>query len=160
MFYAQEATDVGHLYRQGSSAKFTCQDMDSIKSYDISWSFRNATFYRILTTNRKLAPDVESAKYKLHSQATILEIVDLTVPDSGNYTCSVTDENGETVLSATAVVIVKGIHCIPVKLSISFFCFVEITMKSKYTTFFRGGGGDRSGCNYTGEKNIPRDVIK
>ena len=93
---------------EGSNATFTCQDTDRKFPPKITWTFRSASVGRTICENGSIAPGINKHKYKLLKSLTKLQITDLKVIDTGNYTCCIEGENGETILSATATLYVKG----------------------------------------------------
>ena len=93
---------------EGSNVTFTCQDTDSKSQLKISWSFESASIGCVLSHDGSLAPGISKHKYELSKSSTKLQVTHLRVNDTGNYTCCIKGENGETVLSATAILNVKG----------------------------------------------------
>jgi len=93
---------------EGSNATFTCQDTERKLPLKITWSFQSASVGRTICENGSIAPEINRHKYQLSKSSTKLQITDLKVNDTGNYTCWVEGENGETILSATATLYVKG----------------------------------------------------
>ena len=93
---------------EGSNATFTCQDTESKFPFKITWSFQSASVGRTICKNGSIAPEINNYKYQLLKSSTKLRITDLKVNDTGNYTCCIEGENGETLLSATATLYVKG----------------------------------------------------
>lgn len=94
---------------EGSNATFTCQDTERKLPFKVTWSFQGASVGRTLCENSSIAPGINIYKYQLLNLSTNLQVTDLKVYDTGNYTCHIKGENGETVLSATAPLYVKGI---------------------------------------------------
>ncbi|XP_078379897.1 uncharacterized protein LOC144662821 isoform X2 [Oculina patagonica] len=94
---------------EGSNVTFTCQDTESKLPLKITWSFQRASIGRVLSENGLLAPGINKHKYKLLKSSTKLQVTHLRVNDTGNYTCCIKEENGETLLSATAILNVKGV---------------------------------------------------
>ena len=112
---------------EGSNATFTCQDTERKLPLKITWSFQSASVGQTICENGSIAPGINKHKYQLLKSSTKLRITDLKVNDTGNYTCCIKGENGETLLSATATLYVKG------KLAIPFLCYnlvlsTELTM--------------------------------
>ena len=94
---------------EGSNATFTCQDTERKFPLKITWTFqRSASVGRTICENGSIAPGINKHKYKLLKSSTKLQITDLKVIDTGNYTCYMEGENGKTILSATATLYVKG----------------------------------------------------
>lgn len=93
---------------EGSDATFTCQDTESKLPLKITWIFQTASIGRTLCENGSTAPGINKHKYQLLKSSTKLQVTDLKVNDTGNYTCCIEGENGETLLSATAFLHVKG----------------------------------------------------
>lgn len=91
-----------------SNATFICQDTEIELSLKVTWSFQSSSVGSILSENGSLAPGINRDKYKLLKSTTQLQVTDLRVNDTGNYTCCIKGENGETLLSATAALLVKG----------------------------------------------------
>ncbi|KAJ7323702.1 hypothetical protein OS493_031116 [Desmophyllum pertusum] len=91
-----------------SNATFICQDTESELSLKVTWSFQSSSVGSILSENGSLAPGINRDKYKLLKSAAKLQVTDLRVNDTGNYTCCIKGENGETLLSATAALLVKA----------------------------------------------------
>ena len=94
---------------EGSNATFTCQDSERKLPFKVTWSFQGASVGRTLCENSSIAPGINIHKYQLLNSSTKLQVTDLNVNDTGNYTCRIKGENGETDLSATATLYVKGI---------------------------------------------------
>lgn len=93
---------------EGSNATFTCKDTERKLPLKITWSFQSTSVGRTICENGSIAPEINRHKYQLSKSSTKLQITDLKVNDTGNYTCCVEGENGETILSATATLYVKG----------------------------------------------------
>ena len=93
---------------EGSNTTFTCQDTESKLPLKITWSIQSASIGLVLSQNGALPPGITKQKYKLLKSSTRLQVNHLTVNDTGNYTCCIKGENGETLLSATAILNVKG----------------------------------------------------
>lgn len=93
---------------EGSDATFTCQDTESKLPLKITWIFQTVSIGRTLYENGSTAPGINKHKYQLLKSSTKLQVTDLKVNDTGNYTCCIEGENGETLLSATAFLYVKG----------------------------------------------------
>ena len=93
---------------KGSTATFICQDTERVLTSKNTWSFQKGSLDIVLSENGTLASGVDRDKYKLKKSGTKLEIINLTVNDSGNYRCVIHGENGETLFSATASLMVKG----------------------------------------------------
>ena len=106
---------------EGSNATFTCQDTERKLPLKITWSFQSASVGRTICENGSIAPGINKHKYQLLKSSTKLRITGLKVNDTGNYTCSIEGENGETLLSATAALYVKG------KLTIPFLCCSQMS---------------------------------
>ena len=93
---------------EGSNATLTCQDTERKFPLKITGTFQSASVGRTLCENGSIDPGINKHKYKLFKSSTKLQITDLKVNDTGNYTCCIEGENGETILSATATLYVKG----------------------------------------------------
>lgn len=93
---------------EGSNATFTCQDTERNFPLRITWSFQSASVRRTICENGSIASGINEQKYQLLKPSTKLRITDLKVNDTGKYTCCIEGENGETLLSATATLHVKG----------------------------------------------------
>lgn len=93
---------------EGSNATFTCQDTERNFPLRITWSFQSASVRRTICENGSIASGINEQKYQLLKPSTKLRITDLKVNDTGKYTCCIEGENGETLLSATANLHVKG----------------------------------------------------
>ena len=95
---------------EGSNATFTCQDTERKLPLKITWSFQSASVGRALYESGSIAAGINIHKYQLLNSSTKLQVTDLKVNDTGNYTCCIEGENGETLLTATATLYVKGIY--------------------------------------------------
>ena len=114
---------------EGSNATFTCQDTESKFPFKITWSFQSAFVGRMICKNGSIAPEINNYKYQLLKSSTKLRITDLKVNDTGNYTCCIEGENGETLLSATATLYVKG------KLANPFLCCSQMSAMFSYVSY-------------------------
>ena len=114
---------------EGSNATFTCQDTERKLPLKITWSFQSASVGRMICENGSIAPGINKHKYQLSKSSTKLQITDLKVNDTGNYTCCIKGENGETLLSAIATLHVKG------KVANAFLCCSQMSAIFSYVSY-------------------------
>ncbi|XP_068687057.1 neural cell adhesion molecule L1-like [Montipora foliosa] len=93
---------------EGSTAEFVCQETEGRLSTKISWSFSNASNDIVISDNGELVSGLKKDKFKLLKSGNRLEIANITVNDTGNYRCIIRGENGEVLLSASALMTVKA----------------------------------------------------
>ena len=93
---------------EGSTAFFICQETGEHLSTKLSWFFNNSSSHKVIADNGQLSLEFEKDKFKLLKAGTRLEITNITVNDGGNYGCIIRGENGEVLLSASALLKVKG----------------------------------------------------
>lgn len=93
---------------EGATAIFICQGTGEHLSTKLSWFFNNGSADKVIADNGQLWLEMEKEKFKLLKAGTRLEITNITVNDGGNYGCIIRGENGEVLLSASALLKVKG----------------------------------------------------
>lgn len=93
---------------EGSNVTYNCQDTESKLPLKITWSFHNVSNDLVLSENGLLAPGINKNKYSLFKSSTKLQVNNLKVRDTGNYTCCIKGEHGEILMSATGILNVKG----------------------------------------------------